>query len=84
MKKILILALLLVPAIVSAEKPDIQAHKTKILSDLDARITILQEERTCVQSAQAQSDIMKCREITQAKHEKMKKDREAEMGQRKR
>ncbi|MBF0329259.1 MAG: hypothetical protein HQL10_08870 [Nitrospirae bacterium] len=51
-----------------------EAHKAKALSHIDARIKLLQDDKTCIAAAKNQDDIKKCR---QADHEKRKEMKES-------
>jgi hypothetical protein len=44
------------------EKMFIEQRKAKIISSIDERIKLLQEEKTCVSAAQTPEDLRKCRE----------------------
>lgn len=44
------------------EKMSIEQRKAKIISSIDERIKMLQEEKTCVSAAQTTEDLRKCRE----------------------
>ena len=44
------------------EKVSVEETKAKIISSIDERIKILQEEKACVSAAKTQEDLRKCRE----------------------
>jgi len=43
------------------EKVSIEEIKVKMISSIDERITMLQEERACVSAAKTDEDLRKCR-----------------------
>lgn len=44
------------------EKISIEQRKAKIISSIDERIKMLQEEKACISAAQTPEDLRKCRE----------------------
>ncbi|HYA90592.1 MAG TPA: hypothetical protein VEK32_03735 [Thermodesulfobacteriota bacterium] len=62
------------------EKALVEQRKAKIISSIDERIKMLQEDKTCVSAAQTYEDLRKCREKSREERkeyrEKMKEQRE--------
>lgn len=70
--KFLILSLLLTSVSVLAQDPaQFAEHKKKVSSEIEQRITILQTEKSCVDSAADGNAMKSCREASKAAHEKM-------------
>ncbi len=74
--KLIALSLITVSALATtaiAANPNFETHKSKVISRIDARIAKFQEEKSCVQAAQKQSDIKACKEKLKADINAMKK-----------
>ncbi len=50
----------------------LEQHKANIISGIDARIKMLQDDRACVSAAKTREDMKKCRQAEQAARQQMK------------
>lgn len=64
-------------------KNSIEEKKTKILSHIDQRISLLQQSKSCVSAASSRDDLRNCREQTRTKMDALRPERNGERGQRK-
>ena len=56
------------------EKMFIEQRKAKIISSIDERIKVLQEEKTCVSAAQTPEDLSKCREKSREERKEFREE----------
>jgi len=56
------------------EKVSIEERKAKIISAIDERIKMLQEEKACVSAAKAPEDLRKCREKVKEERKEFRED----------
>jgi len=56
------------------EKIPIEQRKAKIISAIDERIKMLQEEKACVSAAQTQEDLRKCREKSREERKELREE----------
>jgi len=59
-----------------------EEHKKEVLADMDTRISMIQNEKSCISSASNRDAIKKCREAAKAEHEKFHASRKQESMQR--
>jgi hypothetical protein len=58
------------------ENERFEAFKHKILGNLDARMSLLQQEKSCVSAAQNHQDLRKCHEQSERTHKELREQRE--------
>jgi hypothetical protein len=56
------------------EKMSIEQRKAKIISSIDERIKMLQEDKTCVSAAQTYEDLRKCREKSREERKEFREE----------
>jgi hypothetical protein len=56
------------------EKISIEESKAKIISSIDERIKMLQEEKTCVSAAKTHEDLRKCRGKVRAERRELRQE----------
>jgi uncharacterized protein HemX len=56
------------------EKMSIEQRKAKIISSIEERIKLLQEEKTCVSAAQTPEDLRKCREKSREERKEFREE----------
>ncbi len=75
MKFFMLSVLMLGSVAVYAQKEEkFDEHKKMILAEMDKRISLLQEERSCMASASDHNSMKACREKAKASHEKMREE----------
>jgi len=57
------------------EKIPIEQRKAKIISSIDERIKMLQEDKACVSAAQTHEDLRKCREKSREERKDLREER---------
>ena len=58
------------------EKVSIEEKKAKMISSIDERIKMLQEEKACVSAAKTQEDLRKCRGKVRAERRELRQEME--------
>jgi hypothetical protein len=56
------------------EKVSFEERKAKIISSIDERIKMLQEQKTCVSAAKTPEDLKKCREKVRDERKEFRKE----------
>lgn len=75
MKMLLMSVFMLSSVSVYAQKEEkFEEHKQMILAEMDKRISLLQDERSCMASASDHNGMKACREKSKANHEKMREE----------
>lgn len=57
--------------------------KSEILKDIDKRISYMQENKTCINSASSRDDLKNCREAVESKMEALREERKQKRSARK-